>query len=295
MQTKPHIMKRHLPSTVIAILLSSVIQAQNPVLNPGFENWTAGEPDYWTTNNVPGFAVPIQSYTGGHSGSLGVSGFVVQLQPGVPLPPLLTSLDPLTGDPHPVTQAYSTLSFYYRLSLSLNNERFFCGIALEDATGGAAGGGAAEFSIADNTSTWTLANVPIQYSPGVTPTGAYITFTITDTSSASNLQIGSYFRVDDVSLNNTSGLAETDELLNSPYPNPAVQWLHVPYRVKDQSVRGITIMDMSGRVLQQIALNVSTPGGFKEIIDVSNLPAGLYQVVLQNESGSAGRKAFVKQ
>ena len=38
---------------LIAILPISLL-AQNPVPNPGFENWTAGDPVGWNTNNVLG-------------------------------------------------------------------------------------------------------------------------------------------------------------------------------------------------------------------------------------------------
>jgi hypothetical protein len=33
---------------VILFFCAGILQAQNPVPNPGFENWTAGDPDGWT-------------------------------------------------------------------------------------------------------------------------------------------------------------------------------------------------------------------------------------------------------
>ncbi len=40
-----------LPIFVLVILLSPVLNAQNPIPNPGFENWTNGEPNGWSTIN----------------------------------------------------------------------------------------------------------------------------------------------------------------------------------------------------------------------------------------------------
>ena len=36
---------------ISALLLSPFVSAQNPIPNPGFENWTNGEPDQWSTIN----------------------------------------------------------------------------------------------------------------------------------------------------------------------------------------------------------------------------------------------------
>ena len=43
-------------------LLSLTLFAQNPVLNPDFENWTSGTPNNWFTNNA-GVNTPVTKAT----------------------------------------------------------------------------------------------------------------------------------------------------------------------------------------------------------------------------------------
>lgn len=60
----------------IALIAPMPLKAQNPIPNPGFENWTAGEPDDWNTinQNVFGtnFIAVTRDQTSKHSGTSSV-------------------------------------------------------------------------------------------------------------------------------------------------------------------------------------------------------------------------------
>lgn len=289
-------MRKTLLLVAAVCMLHTVLYAQNPILNSGFENWTFGDPDHWTANNLPGTAVPVLPYSGGHSGNLGAFGVVTQYQPGIVIAPVLYSLEPSTGDPHPVSQAFSNFSFYYCLGLNVPSEFFNAMLIIQDAAGNAAGYASIELNNTFNTNTWTLASIPITYMPGQIPASALITFTISDTSILSNLQAGSFFRLDDVSLNNsTSGIPEQDEILLSLYPNPSDGVLQVPFRIDARPVTGLEILDISGRMVQQKLLDLRNPGSYKEELDVRDLPSGFYQVILRSADNCLARKAFVRE
>ena len=105
-------MKKNLLTLFSLLIAFSLVRAQN-VPNGGFETWTSGEPNGWTTDNFPPLYLVIQT-TPAHGGSFAAKGAVLA---GLPLPPVLSSTDS-AGNGFAVTQAYSTLSFYYKTNLS---------------------------------------------------------------------------------------------------------------------------------------------------------------------------------
>lgn len=279
---------------VIAVLLSTAAVAQNPILNPSFENWTAGSPDDWSTNNIPGSS-PIQVNSGAHTGMSAVRGFVIQLTPTIAFPPLLTSLD-ANGDPHPVSQNFTNLTFYYKLSLNNPAEAFQASVAMSDAQGNGVGGGVVLYGLNDNTSTYVQANVPIGYIPGNIAAGANIVFSISDTtSSGTGLQVGSHFTVDDVALVFGSGFADNSggNALQKAYPNPAINEINIPFVVKEKAVCTLLVLDMLGREVKTIDLGVLPGGSYKEVLELSSMEAGVYSCSLRASGKVIGTNSFV--
>lgn len=278
---------------LIGIFISAMAIAQNPVLNPSFENWTLGEPDEWTTNNAPGFSVPIQQNNTGHTGNYAVSGFVTQIGVNTPFPPILNSTD-IAGNPHPVAMAYTNMSFYYKLNLTGSGEFFNAGVVISDVSQSGIGGGVQQFFSTANTNTFTLANVPISYIPGGTPAGAIITFTISDTLSGAGLQIGSYFRLDDVSLNFASGIQDNQNgsFILSPYPNPAVNFINIPFSIEGGKNYALCIYDISGKEISKLDYLNMPKGSYKEIVDISIYESGTYFASLKEDNRIVGSTSF---
>ncbi|MBK9638994.1 MAG: T9SS type A sorting domain-containing protein [Bacteroidetes bacterium] len=278
---------------LIGILMNVIAVGQNPVLNASFESWTLGEPDDWTTNNAPGFRVPIQQNNTGHTGNYALSGFVTQIGINTAYPPILSSTD-MSGNPHPVSFAYTNMSFYYKLNLTGTGEFFNAGVVISDPAQQGIGGGVYQLYNAANTNTFTLANVPISYIPGGIPAGATITFAISDTLSGLGLQIGSYFRLDDVSLNFASGIDEagnTDALL-SPYPNPSHSIINLPFNLEGGNDYSLIIYDLSGKEVDRVNYSSMPKGAYKEVIDVSDFEAGAFFAVLKEGNILLGTKLF---
>ncbi len=280
---------------VFGLLISSLSYAQNPVLNPSFENWTLGEPDDWSTNNATGFTMPIQQSTNGHSGSFAVNGFVTQVGINTPFPPYLVSSD-AGGNPHPISLSYTNLSFYYKLDLTGTGEFFNAGVVISDAQQSGIGGGSLEFFSNSNTNTYTLANVPITYVPGSVPAGAIISFVIGDTTSTSTgLQVGSNFRLDDVSLNFVSGVSgnEVSNSLRAPYPCPATDYINIPFSLDDDEYTELFIYNVQGLEINRYGLAGLSKGSYKEVIDISDLAPGIYSVCLKTNGIQKGFTTFI--
>lgn len=272
--------------TLFGVLLASLASAQNPVLNPGFESWTTdGEPTDWNTNNDMFLGVTIAPEGSGHGGNNAAHGEVVFGEVGLNPPYLVSALD--NGDPHPISQSYTNLSFYYKLDLvsEVGIENFVAGVVLEDGSGNGVAGGSLPLSSSANTSTYTLANVPINYF-GTAPVGATITFVIVGPDIAQ----GSYYIIDDVSLNfQPTGIAEDlrTDVLDVPYPSPAIHEVNLPFKLAAASTVCLAISDAQGRTVQTRDLGKLGQGSYKEVLDVSAWAPGMYTCTLTTNSASS--------
>lgn len=273
-------MKKNLLFLLCIIASSTLSLAQN-VPNGGFENWTSGSPNSWLANNIPTVATPVTQTTPAHTGSFAVKGTVVSSTSGN-LAPLLESVD-LTGTGFAVTQAYSTLSFYYKTNL-LSSNSFAVLITMKDASHSLVGFAVMGFS--GNVSSYTLATVPISYS-GSNPVECIIELTVTDTSASGTPMVGSYFIVDDMNL---SGLASVQEntssvIIANVYPNPANHSASIQYNLAAKSDVQFQIVNAQGKNVHQINLSQQTAGKHQIDFDISSLSNGFYFVRMKTNEG----------
>jgi Secretion system C-terminal sorting domain len=280
---KPKTMLKHLRfvfATCFTVITIN-IYAQNPVPNPGFENWTMGNPDSWLTNNIPGFAIPVTSTTPANGGAMAVKGSVVTSLSG-DIPPLLYSTD-ISGTGFPVTQLYSTFSFYYKFN-QIGPSEFFGVVTISDATNTGIGAGGTDPLLP--TSSYTLVNVPIYYF-APSPARAIITFAIGD-SVTGNPVAGNYFVVDDVSLSGLVGIEENQPLvyaIEKVQPNPARDMSFVYYSLTVNDDINFTLYDVTGKKFQQLNLQNEIAGRHKAEFDFKDVPAGLYYLEMSSSSG----------
>jgi hypothetical protein len=201
-----------------------MLRAQNPVPNPGFENWTSGNPDDWTANNFGPGASPVMQTIPPNSGNLAVRGEVIPVG-AISFFPILSSTN-ASAMGFPVSQQYAALSFYYKTNIT-GTSAFNAIVGINDAAGNTIGAGAMLFT--GVISTYTLASIPIFYTGG-NPAECVIAFTIGDTLGVP--AVGNFFIVDDVSLSGSVGIEE--ELpaalaIEKLQPNPATEVSSVYY------------------------------------------------------------------
>lgn len=267
-------------ASICALLCAGPIHAQNPLPNPGFENWVDGNPVGWTTNNNDFTGQPVSPNATGHAGTTALRGTYL----GLISAPIVNTID-ANNQPLPVTQAYQLFTFYYQLHLASTQgtEIFSAGAVFTDAGGNTVG---QSFSILDrthNTDTWTMANLVVS-NQGANPTGVNINFNLNGPDAVE----GSYFIVDDVALTDMgNGVQELEQYegLGNAWPVPAMDELNVPFSLAGASAVTIEVLDALGRTVDTRSLGVLAPGRYKEVLDVQGWSAGTYTAVLRTANG----------
>lgn len=270
-----------------ALLCTGIAQAQNPLPDPGFEDWMDGNPVGWTTNNNQFTGQPVTPNANGYTGTTALRGTYL----GLISAPIVNTID-AANQPLPITQDYQHFSFYYQLHLAstVGSEMFAAGAVFTDASGQTVGQGVQFFTRTMNTDTWTFIDIPITYT-GSDATGVNVNFTLNGLDAVE----GSYFVVDDVALGNgPSGIQEVrQDVLGEPYPVPAVQELNVPFTLDRSGPVAIDVVDAWGRRVSTKDLGTLAPGRYKEVLDVHGLAAGIYSAMLHTANGVRVRTFMV--
>jgi hypothetical protein len=187
---------RSLPLLVAMVcsLASATVYAQNPIPNPGFEDWANGEPVHWTTGNDPDFITVTQT-ADAHSGSWAVRGDVVEILPGYNAPPLIVSGDSTEGF---VTHTqWSSFDGFYKFN-SVSGDQVLVTVAFWSALG-AVGAGTAYLTT--SASTYQPFSVPIFWAGAEAPDSAVIYVIMTGPGGqGAQPHVGSYFQFDDFSF-----------------------------------------------------------------------------------------------
>ena len=271
-------MKKNLLISILCLAALSM-QAQN-VPNGGFETWTSGNPNNWLVNNIPSIAIPITQVTPAHGGALALKGEVVTSPLG-DLAPLAASTD-MSGNGFTISQAYSTLSFYYKTSLA-GNATFDATVVFYDAANQPVAGGYLEVNT--TVGAYTLASIPLTYF-GTDPVEAIIAFTINDTVSGTPA-LGNYYIVDDVALTGLVSVQEPSPALSieNIYPNPSANSLAVGYNLSSKSDVNFHLLNAQGKVVREAYLSQESAGKHELKFDVSSLPAGVYIMHMKTNQG----------
>lgn len=274
-------MKKNLLFVLIAFCSITAANAQNPVPNASFENWTAGNPNQWFTNNLGLGGNPITQTTPPYSGTLAVKGEAIAFGT-FGFGPLLMSTD-TNGVGFPVTQPYSTFSFYYKLNVT-GNSAFTAVLGMTDALGGTTAAAGQNYTA--NVSSYTLASLPI-FNVALNPTSCIITFLIND-STGIPPAVGNYFVVDDVLLSGSVGIDEPLQPLvfsiEKIQPNPANASSQVYYSMPEGGDVNFKLIDISGRMVKEILMTDETAGRHKMDFDVLEIPAGFYMLQMVSAS-----------
>ncbi len=265
-------MKKHLQLILVIVCLMSVknIYAQNPVPNPGFENWTSGEPDSWTTSNITGLATNITQTSSSYSGASAVHGESI-LVPGIGnYPPTVTS----TGSGFPVSQMYGTFSFYYKFFQDTMTSFILAAVDVSDAGGNSIA--TQPVIVPAPAASYTYISSPITYT-GTGPANCIITFSIFD--QAGLPPPGSTYDIDEVSLSGTAGLEEIQPLTTSIekiQPNPVRDQATIYYSLLSNGNIQFELRDVTGKKCNEMLIANEIAGRHKMDFDVTGIPAGYY-------------------
>ncbi len=248
--------------------------------NAGFEMWTSGNPDDWSTSNFPPTFVNITQVSGSHSGAWAAQGEVLDFS-GFSFPPFLISGSDARG--FPVNQQYAALHGWYTFAPVSGDQLFIVVIMTQGDT--AVGGGALFTSTTQSTYSEFVVNI-MYSSPDVPDTG-YIFITVQDTSGSGMPHIGSTFKLDDLAFGPVSSVQESDpvipaafELLQN-YPNPFNPSTRIRFNVASSEFVDLKVFDLLGREVATLASEKMEPGTYERSFDATGLPTGVYFYRLQ--------------
>lgn len=250
-------------SLCLAVL--SVSNAQVP--NAGFENWTAGVPVSWTTDNAAPVVTPITQSSDAHSGTSSMQGTVVSST--IVYPPVA-----FTG--FGISAHYGSLTGYYKFSPTGGDSLEIVVVLYKSGSGIASG----LFSTGASASSYTQFTLPIVYfSPNV-PDSAWITIEIASPSGTTH--VGSTFKIDDIAFGPVTDVQEPFSVrpavfvLSQNYPNPFNPSTMITYQIPTDGMVRLEIYDIMGRTLTTLVNEGKSAGKFTVPFDGSKFTSGIY-------------------
>jgi hypothetical protein len=260
-------------SSIFGVLLVvwSFQRCDAQIPNAGFENWTAGNPDSWITDNTILWA-PVTQSTDAHSGSSAAAGTCIIFDTFL-LRPSLTSGTATTG--FPVNSRFGALHGWYKFAPVQGDNLVITAVMSKGGVG--IGSGIISTTVAQNAYTEFVAN--ITYSNASVPDTCRITITI---ASGGTQVPGSAFVIDDLSFGSTSAvddgrpdLPKTFDLAQN-YPNPFNPSTKIQFSIVNRQMTVVQVYDVLGREVATLVNEVKEPGTYTVEFNASSLASGVY-------------------
>jgi len=277
--------------TILLVLLFafSVIKSQVP--NGGFENWTDGEPDFWTTNNADTL-ITITTSNSSHSGSSALKGECIPY-----FPPFLPVMGPIgicdgdTDDGFPIEFRYNSLKGFYKLN-SQGGDQLFITLWVSVDTQ-AIGVGSI---LLNNAASYTEFAIPITYIDPATPNKCIISFQIINPVGGINVTLGSEMYLDDLELSMDMVSDVEAELqpfafqLEQNYPNPFNPSTKISWQSAVSGHQTLKIYDVLGNEVATLVDEFREAGNYELDFDASKLSSGMYLYRLDSGNKSDMKK-----
>jgi hypothetical protein len=255
-----------------AVICSFILTTSAQIPNPGFENWTAGDPNGWATSNVfPAGLVTVTQTSDSHSGSLALRGDVVNFL-GTPMAPIIQSGPGGTG--FPISERYLSFECWYKFT-SVGGDKFSVNIGLEKGGNAIAQGAVA---LPANVGSYFHLTVPLNYTTSETPDLAIIQISITGPVTGPDVHVGSVMFLDDLvfSLSTGTGTIPGPGLAGNCYPNPASDVLNINTGEQVSGEVTLEVFDVSGKEVKSVRCYPQQNRTGNLQLSVADLAPGLY-------------------
>lgn len=269
----------------IACALLFGMNAPAQLLNAGFENWTAGNPDNWeSTNSVDAGMITTAETTDRHGGAKAASIEVISFF-GNTVPPFLQAGSDATG--FSVNQAYTSLTLYYKFA-PVGGDRFSVDVYFSKNGSSIASGAV---SLGTSVSSYTALTVPVNYFVTDIPDTVIVQISIIGPNSGTDYHVGSKAFVDDLTLGGGGPAALTELLLQEKqaYPNPTDASLNIPLEGKKYSQ--LRVYDLNGKEIQKQTIDHNQTTLIS--LDLSQFEPGIYFYELSGALGVRREKIQV--
>ncbi|MDY0344320.1 MAG: PCMD domain-containing protein [Lentimicrobium sp.] len=283
-----------------------LIKAQNPIPNPGFENWTGGEPDDWNTINQEVFGTTFtavtRDQTSMHSGTSSVkletitqSIFLIGpvTVPGmITLGEIIIDLVNFTGTVEggiPVTGTPQKLRGWYRY-LPQTGDSCIMGIGLSRWNGTSRDTIAYSYlSIGGQHNDWEEFSVPVVYEITAEPDSMNVVFFSSNLLNGEPVS-GSKLWVDDLWIDYETVSVQMAGLSRDFYIQPSGE---VVYVFTNAPMGGeIQVFNLSGSLVYQTRINA---GMGQQKLSLPRLPSGLYIAQLTTSGGVRKAAKFIQR
>ncbi len=273
---------------VLLLLLPTFSFAQIP--NAGFEDWTSGSDTLigWWINNVPPLYSTVSKTTTAHGGTTAVRGEVIQFYTQT-LQPVLQTGDGAGG--FSFSQRPVSITGYYQFyPAGSSGDRFAVNVGL--FKGGVNGIGVAVAAIAPSATvtSYTKFTATFNYQTSDTPDTCVIQFQIVGPGQGPQAKptVGSYFLLDDLAFEGTTGVAENRSSVPSAfqleqnYPNPFNPSTNVSFTVPGEGRAKLTVYNLMGQEVTTLFEGSVSAGRFYHFtFNASPYPSGVYFSKLQ--------------
>jgi hypothetical protein len=251
---------------VVAVTFLGAITAAAQIPNAGFEQWTAGNPDGWMSNNIPPVATPVSQSSNRHGGSFSAQAEVVNAL-GSPYPPVLWSQ-------FPVSQRHATLTFWVEFT-SVGGDGASVEVLLYNNQAPIGAG----FGETFQSQPWELVTIDIEYFTTEIPDSCIIYFVVA--SDTGDPHVGSTARIDDLAFVGIVGVDDTEQQplafgLDQNYPNPFNPSTTIKFQTQKSGFVSLRVYDILGREAAVLVNGEMETGEHTVRFDASNLPSGVY-------------------
>ncbi len=278
------ILFRFTQSIFLTAILASMVFAQNPIPNPGFESWTQGNPDGWVVPNVPNIYATVVQSNDSHSGNSAVRGEVIRYEQ-VNIPPALIAEAGLL----PISQNFTRMTGYYQMT-NQGEDALFVEVLFYDAQSAPVAVGLAE--LGSTSGGYQIFTVDMDYSFGNQQPAAYayilITISLSSSGTAGDVSLGSSFLLDDIAFDMTSSTAEQEAAgtpyvfaLGQNYPNPFNPATTITFSLPSAGNVVLTVYNNLGQEVKTL-IDENLAAGIHQVnFDAATLPSGVYYYKLE--------------
>jgi len=260
-----------LASLSIVIFSSNSLMAQAPIPNGGFELWTGGNPDGWTTDNNGPFT-PITKTADAHSGSWALRGDVALSGPVAIGPTIIsgTSADPR----FPYADHPTNFTGFYKFTTVAGDMAIL--VVSFFKSGGVTG--TTSVQISTEATSYTSFSSPIQWVDSGAPDSASIVLEVINQSGQPHS--GTTIYLDDLAFSNSSSVSNAilpmGLSLEQNYPNPFNPTTTIRYSLSESAPTLLNVYDMIGTKVAMLVNERQTAGQHEVLFDASRLASGVY-------------------
>jgi len=282
--------KKKIIELILSLFITSFLYCQVP--NGGFEKWTNGQPDNWTTSNSQSLYTNITRTGNAHSGSFALKGEVIKTSiAGLSIiNPFIRSGN--NGNGFHVEQIYDSISGYYQFHAD-SGDKFIANITMMKE-GQPIGNGVDSLA---PVSSYKMFNFKIAYDTAEVPDTCIIIFIITGPMGGVNYHVGSYFILDDLSLSGIetsvvtkSEVVPKNYMLYQNYPNPFNPNTTIKFSLPNSGIVKLILFDIMGRKIATLFKGYKSAGIHEVNFNADFLPSGIYLYKLQADKFSEVKK-----